>query len=353
MTTTTRPAGLASLLHERARTIRQVRAVDSTAPAGKESTSALMLRAELDEFDAELRTSYPHVDVAFRTAISLGNPLDIPIEQRALGATALTSTRRTMFVDAFMGAAVEAAPLLDLATVVPTESGESLDLGWGLTVPTANGVTAPGSAITVGDPTFDGDPLRAWKYPAILLVSAELSSDSFMDFEKYAADRLAPAQAREFAADAWGGSGTNEPEGLLASLSTVNAAGAAVVTFDDITNLLNGVPAAYRYSGRCTIMLSPGAHIDLLLEDPNYAWHTGTIHGFPFVVDPALADPATTTKSVVAGDISSAYIVRLLPLRIESDAKGKKATDQIQIRCILRGDGKPMVPNAARALVHP
>ena len=65
-------------------------------------------------------------------------------------------------------------------------------------------------------------------------------------------------------------------------------------------------------------MLSPGAHIDLLEEAPTHAWHTNTIHGFPFRVDPELADPANDAKSVVAGDFRSAYVVRLLPVRIET-----------------------------------
>jgi HK97 family phage major capsid protein len=100
-------------------------------------------------------------------------------------------------------------------------------------------------------------------------------------------------------------------------------------------------------------MLSPGAHIDLLEEAPTHAWHTNTIHGFPFRVDPELADPANDAKSVVAGDFRSAYVVRLLPVRIETDADSASANDNVRVRIVLRADGTRQVTDACRALVHP
>jgi hypothetical protein len=164
-----------------------------------------------------------------------------------------------------------------------------------------------------------------------------------------------------------GGRGRGTQPCASAGLSTVTAAGASVVTFDDIANLLNAVPAEDRYSGNCVVLLSPGAHIDLLQENPAMLtpWAAGftemgfrsgrfhgVVHGFPFAVDPALADPATTTKSVVAGNFRDAYLIRSVSLRVEQAAVPLN-TDLVSLRAVLRADGRRMRTAACRALVHP
>lgn len=312
-----------------------------------------MEAANRDEVDAQIRARFPDVDIAFRSALVRPGKTDLPISARALDASDRAVVGGRSFVNAYMGAAVNSVPLLDLASVITTSNGEFLDWGFTVTNMSANTVSAPGATITASDPVFGGGELDAYGYKALIEASAEVVNDAAIDFETFAAERVAPVNAFEFGSDAWDGDGSDKPEGLLAGLSTVAAAGASVVTFDDIANLLNGVPAAYRYSGRCTILLSPGAHIDLLQEDPTHAWHTGTIHGFPFRVDANLANPATTTKSVVAGDFASAYLIRLLPIRIDADSAASSITDRVLIRVVLRADGHRMVTDAARALVHP
>jgi HK97 family phage major capsid protein len=356
MTKTATRSPLLELLRRRsdaARLYDQLRDV-----AGRETTAALH-RLAVQEADDEIRALYgDRLDIAFRSAlVSGGAPVELPFETRALGATAHGQIADKGFTAAYLDKAVESAPLLDVGTVVTTSHGGDWQYGFITTGVTVNGVVADGVTITDTDPVFDGAVFKEFGFKGLCKVSQEMVRDSSVDLERLAAEHFAPLQARALSTQLWEGDGTTEPQGLMAGISnTVNAAGAAVCTFDDVAAVLNGVPAADRYSGDCTILLSPGAHIDLLEEQPLHpGWMNGTIHGFPFRVDPALPDPATTVKgSVVAGNFRQAYAVRLAGLRIDSTGHGAGfATDQIHLRVVLRADGRRMRTGGLRALLHP
>jgi HK97 family phage major capsid protein len=312
-----------------------------------------------DILRAEIRSSFgPGIDAEFRAAVLGGEPVDLlpAPEHRILGASAIANTSGTDFTATFMGAAVQAAPLLELSTVIKTTSGNRRSYSFVVTQLTSNAVTAPGAAITPSDPTFGTTAeLDAYKYPNLILASEELVTDSALSFEQLCADRVAPLAARKMSDDLWAGNGTTAPQGLLAGLTTVTAAGAAVVAFADVANLLRQVPTAYRDQGTCSIILSPGALMDLVTESITKTSGLLTadrILNFPYRVDGALAAPASAAKSVVAGDFSQAYLTRLAPLRIES-ATSADISERRQFRIVLRGDGKRMVTDACRALVHP
>jgi HK97 family phage major capsid protein len=344
---------LTSLLRRRADAQHQYRnAIDSG-----DDVAASFRKLTLDELTSDIRRSVgPEFDIEFRQLLATRRAYEAPFETRALGATArATLGIGDTFVTTLSGAMANVAPLLDLATVVTTETGEDLDFSYVATLPTPNGIVADGASITAADPTFAGGSIKAFAYKDLIEISNELLSDGTWPVEQWAANRMGPSIAYKLSADLWNGAGpTTAPQGLLGGLSTVNAAGAAIVTFDDVAALLNAVPAAYRYSGRTTILLSPGAHIDLLEEQPLHpGWANGTIHGFNFRVDPQLADPATTTKSVVAGDFETAFMIRLVPLRIQLDKSVHFGTDKSSLRVVLRADSLRMITGAAKALVHP
>lgn len=340
---------------------------------GAESSVSMHLHRDLaDEITTELRTRWPHVDIGFRTVMAFGGSIEVPLETRSLTATARGVLGGSTFVEAFLAKAIEAAPLLDWATVLPTEDGKNLDFGFLSTDMTSNGVVVDGATITESDPGFDRPPLRAYAYKDVVRASAELVADAQLDLERLAAEHVAPLTARKLSTDLWGGGGTTEPQGLLAGLGTVTATNAASVSLADIARLLAAVPAADRFGSDCVVMMSPGAYDDLLDQQSNVAMtlapatfgvypadltagggrYHGIVHGVPFVVDPALAAPATTAKSVVAGNIRQAYAVRLAPLRVDVD-KANASTDTITLRVVLRADGRRMRTGAAKALVHP
>lgn len=341
----------------------------SALAAGDETTAAFR-RLTLDELTRDVREhAGDRLDLEFRTALfTPAGGYETPFEARTVGATARGIIGGTTFVDAFFAKAVQAAPLLDWATVLPTSDGRSIDFGFLTTDGTANGVVTDGSTITGVDPGFNRAQLKAYAYKQLTVVASELLTDARLDLERLAAEHLAPLTARKLSTDLWGGGGTTEPEGLLAGLGTVTAAAAGSVSLTDVANLLAAVPAADRFGGDCVIMLSPGAYDDLLAASTSSALvpmtlqvtrdeirqqtYGGHLFGVPFVVDTALDDPATTKKSVVAGNIAQAYAIRLAPLRVDVN-RVSAASDTVSLRVVLRADGRRMRTAAAKALVHP
>lgn len=333
--------------------------------------AAHIFRQGVEDADAELRARWPHVDIDFRTALAFGGGYDAPLQQRALTATARTQLGNPdSYTEALLAKTVQAAPLLSWATVLETADGRNLDYGFISTDATANGVVADGATITASDPGFDRAALKSYAYKDVTIAAAELVSDARLNLERLAAEHVAPLIARKLSADLWTGGGTTEPEGLLAGLGTVTASAAGAVDLGDIVSLLAAVPAADRFGGDCVIFLAPGAYDDLLtdqaalgqhmfpltmgmsLDDVRSQLFDGLLFGVPFVVDPALDDPATTKKSVVAGNIRQAYAIRLAPLRVDVD-RTSVASDTVRLRTVLRADGRRMRTAAAKALVHP
>lgn len=101
-----------------------------------------------------------------------------------------------------MGAAVQAAPLLALATVVPTDTGGDLSLGYIVTQATSNEIEIDGAAITAADPTFGVNTvLGAYAYKNLSQFSTEFVTDAAFNFEQFAADRIAPGAVRQLSAD--------------------------------------------------------------------------------------------------------------------------------------------------------
>jgi hypothetical protein len=319
---------------------------------------AAFTRNELDDIDARIARQYPGVDAGFR-ALFVGaegrHAAEYPFDTRAVGATARGLVGGLGFSATFWASAVAAAPLLGLARIIATSSGESWHHGFVSTNVDANGIVTDGSSISVTDPAFSRATFAAYSYKNLLKASDEMVRDPAFDIEGYTAEVVAPIVVRDFADDCITGDGSSKPRGLASSgaLTAVTAGGASVVTFDDIAALLAGVPAAHRYSGRCHLLLSPGAHTDLLEEQPLHAWHTNSIHGVPFTIDTGIANPATTAISAIAGDFRSGYGIRLAPLRIDTDRRSGLANDQVMTRVVLRADGQPLLAAALRALVHP
>lgn len=325
----------------------------------------------------DLQQQHPHIDGVFRLHVRMATrgrelELDLPrLQQRDLLQPALdllrpADTSNPSFATHFVGAAVQAAPLLDLATTVTTNMGGTVDWSFVSTQPTVGGPFTPGTTVTASDPVWGGgDMLSPFKYGLTVAASNELIEDTDFPFEEWTAQRVAPAVARKASTDWWGGAGgTTAPEGLLAGLTTVTAAGAATVTLDDVANLLSNVPSEYAFTDRCAVLLAPAAYWQLRRQtlgtsaaggmaiSSDTPWN-GRILGYRFRVDPALASPASAAKSVVAGDFSAAYVIRLLPLRVASAIGQTFNTDKTQIHVSMRVDGRRMLTNAARALVHP
>jgi hypothetical protein len=70
-------------------------------------------------------------------------------------------------------------------------------------------------------------------------------------------------------------------------------------------------------------------------------------------VDVGLEAVGSENVSVVAGDFGASHVIRLAPVPIATDRHAALATDQVMVRCVLRGDGIATNAAALRGLVGP
>jgi HK97 family phage major capsid protein len=64
-----------------------------------------------------------------------------------------------------------------------------------------------------------------------------------------------------------------------------------------------------------------------------------TLLGFPLSENPAMADPATSAKSVIFGHLPSYYVRQVGGIRVDSSSDFAFSTDLVTLRTILRVDG--------------
>jgi HK97 family phage major capsid protein len=280
------------------------------------------------------------------------------------------------FSSAIVGAIVADSPLLQVATVITTDNASPIEAGASVTpmqsvgappirvaaaiqtVPSIAGLTAEGAAMGGTDPAFKGLDMGSFKYGELINVTLELAEDTAMDLEALMVERVSPALAYRFNADCWtGAGGTTAPEGLLAALSTVTGGIAATPSLIDVEGLIAAVPSQYTNPDKCTIIVSPGAYQKLRAErDLNgaYRWPASAgrnLFGYKVLIDSTLPAPGTGARSIVVGDFSSAYAIRLAPLRVDQGEIFNTAMRRWRI--VLRADGKTLATDAARALVGP
>ena len=250
------------------------------------------------------------------------------------------------------------------ATVITTDSGNPLP--WPTVDDTSNSgeQLAEGSAATVDTVlTFGVKTLNAYTYSSrIVKVSRQLLSDTGVDLEALLArllgERIGRIENQRFTT----GTGSGQPQGIVTGSSTVAAANASSITYDDLVNLVHAVDEAYWpraafQMNRATL----GAVRKLKDADNRPLWEPSmqagvpsTILGHPVVVNAEIANIGTGNRSVVFADHSEAYVVRevngLVVLRLD-----ERYADALQVGFIAfhRADGTVNVSAASRVLLHP
>lgn len=306
---------------------------------------------------------------AFRSALQRG--LTIDLETRALGntpdgGTALTSVFSGLFVDyeRTINPTVAFARVLNTPDNTPIEIfTKSADQAYGGTV------TAEGGGIVAADPTLGSVTLYTYKYPSITFVSNELWRSNVIDLVDVIADGAAREIGIDFGTHLTTGTGSDQPNGFITAggnggTASGTASGLAPATFyggGDVISLYMAVAAPYRSRG--TWMASTGmvTKVRSFVDSNGHPIYNplgegisgspfGSLLGRPLAENPAMADPASATKSIAFGDFSR-YVVRRLPLRVDIDPSFKFQNDQMSIRTILEGDGDLTDSAAVKYLV--
>mgnify|MGYP000146057118 FL=1 len=274
-------------------------------------------------------------------------------EQRDLTkgtATAGGNTVPTSFYGQLWAHLIDTANIVNYATVIRTDSGETLEIPT-TTAHSSGALIAEGGTLTESDPAFAKRSLGAYKYALSIQVANELVKDTGVDLEGYLAMQAGRAVGNAMGVHLITGTGSSQPTGIMTSTTLGVTGGAGVVgafTADNLIDLYYSVIAPYRNSRSAAWLAKDStlATARKLKDTTNqYLWAPGlagagdTILGKPVVTDPNVAAVALSAKSLAFGDLS-AYHVRLAGgIRFERSDDFAFQSDLVTFRCIVRGDG--------------
>lgn len=212
----------------------------------------------------------------------------------------------------------------DLCTVLNTAAGNPIKL------PTTDdtGVTAvahtEGTALTdtgAKDVTFGQKSLDAYMFDTqFVRWSIELAQDSIFNVETLLADLLGERLGRIANSQLTTGTGSSAPNGIVtASTLGKTAASATAIASDEIIDLLHSVDPAYRQSPKARFMFNDstlGSIRKLKDGQGNYLWQMGdvttgqpgTLLGYRYSINQAMASIATGNKTMLFGDFGKFFV---------------------------------------------
>jgi HK97 family phage major capsid protein len=214
----------------------------------------------------------------------------------------------------------------DISTTINTTAGEQIN------IPTVDDTskTASASPKTEGaaltddgseDVVFGQARLDAFVFDTeFIKFSMELAQDSIFNMESLLGSLLGERLGRRANIELTTGSGTSRPAGVV-TRSTLGrtAAAVAAITGDEIIDLLHSVNPAYRSSPKARFMFNDSTFAAIRkLKDGqgNYLWQMGdvttgapgTLLGYRYSINQAMASLATGQRVMVFGDFSKYYV---------------------------------------------
>ena len=249
-------------------------------------------------------------------------------------------------------------PMLSTSTVITTAGGENLQIPRVNTYSAAT-IAAEAGAIGESDPAFSAFiTMGAFKFSYLVQVSREMIEDSGVDILGFLADQVGQGIGFNVNNALTVGTGTTQPNGIVTA-STLGVTGgtgtSGAFTADNLIDLAYSVDGAARMLPGAGYMMngkSIGAVRKLKDTAGNYVFSPSlavgvpdTLLGFPLSENPAMADPATSAKSVIFGHLPSYYVRQVGGIRVDSSTDFAFSTDLVTLRTILRVDGQ--LPQAA------
>jgi HK97 family phage major capsid protein len=215
--------------------------------------------------------------------------------------------------------------MLDNATVLHTDSGQTLP--WPTVDDTSNvgAILAENTQISQQDVTFGTANLDAYMYTSkLVLVSYQLLNDSAVDVDPLLRSLLAERIQRIWNAHFTTGTGSSQPDGIVTNATTgkTGATGqTASVTYNDLIDLIHSIDPAYR-TADCKWMTSDGSlkvvrklvdgQSRPLWEPSLQAGEADRLLGYPVVINQDMPAMQANAKSIGFGNIRQAYVIRIV-----------------------------------------
>jgi len=258
----------------------------------------------------------------------------------------------TSFYDQVLLLARHIGPMLETSTILNTAGGENLQIP-SLSAYSTGTVTSEAAAFGESDPTFNAfKTLGAFKFGFLTQISREMVEDSGVDILGFLATQTGNALGFAVNSALTTGTGTVQPTGIV-SASAAGVTGSTAVsgafTADNIIDLVYSVDTAGRTLPGVGFQMnskSIGAVRKLKDTAGNYVFSPALsgdkrdlILGYEVYENPAMADPATSAKSVIFGHLPSYYVRQVGGLRLDRSDDFAFQNDLITFRATMRIDG--------------
>lgn len=256
-------------------------------------------------------------------------------------------------------------PMLQLAEVVNTDSGANLP--WPTNDDTANvgAILAENTQMAEQDVSLGQASIDAYMYYSKLVrVSYQLMQDSGINFDSWLARKLGERIGRILNQHFTTGTGTSQPDGIVTSATvgvtgTGSFASTGGISYANLVDIVESLDPAYGGGDGLRWMMHQTVRKALrkLTDTQNRPlWETSvqvgapdSLLGYPISLNNDMATLATSSKSLLFGNIREAYLVRLVTgvnlLRLN-----ERYADYLQVgfASYQRADGTMQNANAVR-----
>ena len=258
----------------------------------------------------------------------------------------------TSFYDQVVLLARKVGPLLETSTIINTAGGENLQIP-SLSAYSVGTVTSEAGTIGESDPTFNAfKTLGAYKYSFLTQISREMVEDAGVDILGFLATQTGNAIGYAVNGALTTGTGTVQPNGIVTTAGsgiTGSTAVSGAFTADNLIDLVYSVDTAGRTLPGTGFMMnakSIGAVRKLKDTAGNYVFSPALsgdkrdlVLGYEVYENPAMADPATSAKSVLFGHLPSYFVRTVGGLRLDRSDDFAFQNDLITFRATMRVDG--------------
>ena len=240
-------------------------------------------------------------------------------EKRTISSSSSGGAVPTSVYDRIVEHLVQTNVVRNVATIVTTNGGETLNVPTSTAFSTAT-IVGEAAQASASDPTLATRALGAYKYTVLVQLSNELATDGAVDVAGFLARQAGTAIGVATRGHMTTGSGSSQPTGIVTS-SSAGATGATSVsgafTGDKLIDLRYSVGSAYTSQPGCGWMMNntamaaarklKGTANDHYIFAPGMNGDPDSLLGFPVYLNDSMASPAVSAKSVLFGHLPSYY----------------------------------------------
>ena len=321
------------------------------AQAERENRAAEAMKG----FEAQVKpaVAVPAIDEAeLIRSLARGEIRSHSFEKRDVTKGSTGAPVPTSFYDQVILLARKVGPMLETSTIINTAGGENLQIP-SLSAYSTGTVTSEAGVIGESDPTFNAfKTLGAYKYSFLTQISREMVEDAGVDILGFLATQTGNAIGYAVNGGLTTGTGTVQPNGIVTTAGSGITGGTGVAgafTADNLIDLVYSVDTAGRQlPGTGFMMNAKSIAAVRKLKDTagNYVFSPALsadkrdlVLGYEVYENPAMADPATSAKSVLFGNLPSYFVRTVGGLRLDRSDDYAFQNDLITFRATMRVDG--------------